>query len=266
MRGALALIRASWQSALTYRIRLLISLASLLISVLPIYFIANALQDTMAESIAGQGSHYFAFLVVGTATFLLVPSAVNSLAGAVGSGISTGGFETLLGTRTPLPAVLAGMVGYGLLWTVLRALVLMVGAWVLGAAILWSQLGSAILIMGLIILAYVPFGLIGAALVISFRTAGPLPQAVLGVSALLGGVYYPTQVIPSWIESISAFVPLTYGLRALRGTLLEGSSLAAVLPELGMLALFIMILMSIGWLALGASLHHARRAGTLSHY
>src|SRR5690606_27451772 len=122
------------------------------------------------------------------------------------------------------------------------------------------------LILALIVLAYVPFGLLAAAMIIAFRTAGPLPQAVTGVSALLGGVYYPTHVIPSWIESLSAFVPLTYGLRALRQTLLEGQPLYSVLPDLGALVLFVPVLMCAGVVAMRAALAYARRAGTLSQY
>lgn len=266
MRGAIALIHASWLAARTYRLRLVISILSLSISVVPIYFVANALQETMADKIVGEGGQYFAFVMVGMVTFLMLPVAVNSLAGSIGGGISTGIFEALLGTRTRLPAILAGMIGYGLLWTALRAAVMLIGGWLLGAAILWSQAGAALLILGLIVLAYLPFGLIGAAMVLAFRTAGPLPQAVIALSALLGGVYYPTQVIPSWLETVSRFVPLTYGLRALRGTLLEGMSLAAVGPDLGVLCGFIVLLTATGWISFQVALQYARRTGTLSQY
>lgn len=266
MRSTVALVRASWLAARSYRLRLVVSIFSLLVSVVPIYFVANALQDTMADRIAGEGDQYFAFVILGMVAFLLIPTAVNTMAGAVGSGISTGVFEALLGTRTRLPSLLLGVIGFDMLWTVLRAAILLAGATLLGAVIMWSQLGSALLILALLILAYLPFGLIGSAMVIAFRTTGPLPQAVLALSALLGGVYYPTRVIPSWLESISDFVPLTYALRALRVTMLEGMPLRAVLPDLGILCLFITVLMSTGWLTLMYALRYARRTGTLSHY
>ena len=260
------MIRARWIAARSYRLRMLLSVASLLVSIVPLYFVANALQPMMADKIEAEGGQYFAFLVVGMTTYLLLPVSVNGLANEIGSGISTGVLEALLGTRSRLPGILAGMIGFNLLWTGLRAGVMLVAAWGLGAAILWTQIGSALLILALIILAYLPFGLIGSAMVIAFRTAGPLPQGVLALSALLGGVYYPTQVIPSWIESVSAFVPLTYGLRALRHTMLEGHSLAYVLPDVGVLCAFVLALMGIGTLAIRAALAYARRAGTLSHY
>jgi ABC-2 type transport system permease protein len=266
MRSAIAMIRARWIAARSYRLRMIFSVASLLVSIVPLYFVANALQPIMAEKIAAEGGQYFGFLVVGMTTYLLLPVAVNALANEVGAGISTGVLEAILGTRSRLPGIFAGMIGFDLLWTGLRACIMLVTAWILGAAILWSQIGTALLILALIVLAYLPFGLIGSAMVIAFRTTGPLPQGVLTISALLGGVYYPTQVIPSWIESVSAFVPLTYGLRALRHTILEGLPLTAVLPDLGVLCVFVVVLMGVGAISIRGALAYARRAGTLSHY
>lgn len=266
MRGARALIRSRWLAARTYRLRFALSFVSLLASVVPLYFVANALQPMMADKIAAEGGQYFAFLIVGMVTFLLLPVSVNTLAAEVGGGINTGVLEALLGTSTRLPSIIGGMIGFNLMWTAMRAAVMLLGAAALGATIVWSQIGVSTLILTLIVLAYLPFGLIGAAMVIAFRTTGPLPQGILAVSALLGGVYYPTQVIPSWLESISTFVPLTYGLRALRKTMLEGQSLTMVASDLRLLGLFTVVLMTAGAVALVSSLAYARRVGTLSQY
>src|SRR5690606_34752885 len=101
---------------------------------------------------------------------------------------------------------------------------------------------------------------------IAFRTAGPLAHGVLFASTMLGGIYYPTRVIPSWIQDLSSLIPLTYGLQALRRILLEGAPLVAVAEELGILVVFIVVLMSGGALALWLALRYARRAGTLAQY
>ena len=93
-----------------------------------------------------------------------------------------------------------------------------------------------------------------------------LPSRRGTVSALLGGVYYPTKVIPSWIQAVSDFVPLTYGLRALRGTFLQGQSISQVLPDILILSGLAAALLSTSWLAFLWSLRHARRAGTLAQY
>jgi ABC-type multidrug transport system permease subunit len=89
---------------------------------------------------------------------------------------------------------------------------------------------------------------------------------VLLASALLGGAYYPTTAIPGWIQAVSAWIPLTYGLRAMRRALLEGWTLPQVLPDLEMLLLFDAVLLVIGVAAFAAALRHARRSGTLAQY
>jgi ABC-2 type transport system permease protein len=89
---------------------------------------------------------------------------------------------------------------------------------------------------------------------------------VLTISALLGGVYYPTHVIPSWLHEASAVLPLTYGLRALRRTLLDGASLASVASDVTTLAVLGLVLFSAGILVFAWALHYARRAGTLAQY
>ncbi|HEX6925915.1 MAG TPA: ABC transporter permease [Longimicrobiaceae bacterium] len=266
MHEVFALLRASWLTASSYRLSWVISLGSLLLAVVPLYFVANALQPVMADTIRTEGGQYFAFVLVGVVAYSFLGSAAESLPGAVGGGITTGTLEALLGTPTPIPVILAGLTSYRLCWTAARAALLLSAGALFGARLEWEQLPIALAILVLIILAYLPVGLVAAALVLTFRTSGPLTKAVLTLSVLLGGVYYPTHVIPSWIERISAVVPLTYGLRALRRTLLEGMPLSAVAADVAILCVFVVVLLALGMVAFSAALRHARRAGTLGQY
>jgi ABC-2 type transport system permease protein len=261
-----ALVLAGWQSAASYRLNMVLSLASLVVALVPVFFIARALDPLMAESVASQGGDYFAFLLLGMIVFSLLMSAVHTLPGALRGGIGNGTFEAMLATPTAVPVLLTGLMGYGVLWTGLRSLLLLLGGVALGMPLAVHQLLPALLIVGLLLLAYSAFGLMAAASILAFRTAGPIPNIVLVVSALLGGVYYPTQVIPTWIQSLSDVVPLTYGLRALRRTLLEGVPLHAVAGDVAILAAFAAVLLAAGGWAFARALRYSRRNGTLAHY
>ena len=266
MREVRALLRAQWLLVTTYRTRLVFTVLSVVVGLVPVYFVARALQPLLADAIAGQGGQLFSFIVVGTVAMLFISAAVGTLPGVVGGGISTGIWESLLATPARVPALLGGLTAYELLWTLARSIALLLAAWALGARIEWSGAVLSLGVLALIVLAYLPIGVMAAALVLAFRTATPLPRVVLVASALLGGVYYPTTVIPGWIQSVSAWIPLTYGLRALRRTLLEGWTLAQVLPDLEMLVLFDAVLLVVSGVMFAAALHHARRAGTLAQY
>jgi ABC-2 type transport system permease protein len=266
MRAILAFMRVSWLTASSYRVSMVLSLISVVGSVIPVYFVAKALQPMMATAIQGEGHQYFAFLLIGSVTFTFIPLAVSSLPNTITSSITSGTLETVLGTPTSMPTMLAGMMGYNFVWTGVRAALMLLSGWALGASISWVQLPSAMILLALIIIAYIPLGLMSAAAYLAFRTSGPFPMGVLVVSSLLGGVYYPTHVVPSWLEHISGVIPLTYGLRALRHVLLEGASLVSVRADVGMLILMTVILFAAGGWMFSVAMSYARRTGSLSYY
>ena len=162
--------------------------------------------------------------------------------------------------------MLVGMMGYSFAWTALRATLMLLTGWLLGASISWLQVPSAVLLLLLIIISYVPIGLMSAAAYLAFRTSGPLATGVILVSSLLGGVYYPTHVVPSWLEHVSGAIPLTYGLRALRRVLLEGASLTSVRTDVGILLLMTVLLFIAGSWSFSVAMRYARRTGSLSYY
>ncbi|HEY7895623.1 MAG TPA: ABC transporter permease [Gemmatimonadaceae bacterium] len=266
MRETLALIKASWRSALSYRLSMVFSLVGLVVGIVPVYYVARALQSTMAQKIELQGGEYFAFLLVGMIATSFIMTAVNAIPGVVTSGIATGTLEALLSTRASLPSLVSGLIGYNFVWTGLRSVVMMAAGLALGVHLVWGAWLSSLFIMTLIVLAYLPFGLFAAALQLAFRTAGPLPSVVLLASSFLGGVYYPTHVMPSWLPRLSDAIPLTYGLRALRETLLEGIPFRMVLPDVATLIGFVLLLTALSLFALTEALHYARRSGTLAQY
>lgn len=266
MREAMALIRARWLTIGSYRAQLVFSTLGLFVSVIPIYFISRALQPMMASSIKDQGQEYFAFLVIGLIAFAFINTATGALHASFSSDIGNGSLEAVLATPITIPSLIAGMLGQAFAWTMLRTTLLLIGATLLGAHIVWSKALVAMLILALTVMAYIPLGVIAAALVLAFRTTGPLPTAITGLSMFLGGVYYPTSAIPSWLAHASKGVPLTYGLRALRRTFIDGAPMSASAGDLAALCAFAVVLSVISLGVFSMAWTYARRAGTLAQY
>jgi ABC-2 type transport system permease protein len=266
MREALALIRARWLTMASYRMNMVFSFAGLFVSVVPIYFVSRALQPVMGGSIQNQGGEYFAFVVIGLVCYAFVSTATGALHTTFSSDIGNGSLEAVLATPISMPALIAGMLGQAFIWTILRTSMVLVGASLLGAQIVWSKGLVALLVLSLTILAYIPLGIICAALVLAFKTTGPLPTVITAASMLLGGVYYPTTAIPSWLAVAAKGVPLTYGLHALRRTVLDGAPLSAVAGDLATLCGFIIAFFTVAMLSFAMAWTYARRAGTLAQY
>jgi ABC-2 type transport system permease protein len=241
-------------------------LGGIIVMALPTFFVARALQPTMAGAISAEADQYFAFVLVGTVALMLTGVATTTLQGTIAGGISTGYFEALLMTRAPLTSILAGLTSYGLLLAAVRSGVLIVAGAVLGAQIFWGNVLTALLILALLVAIHWGVGLVAAALVIAFRTSGPVLQAVAMASLLFGGVYYPVSVIPSWLGIIAKVTPLAYGLPPLRRVLLQGEGFTSVGTDVAILTVMGVVALTLGALSIQAALRYARRAGTLGAY
>jgi ABC-2 type transport system permease protein len=259
MRVILAFLRVGVLSTASYRLNALLSYAGIILGVLPLYFVAGALQPVVQDAIRHEGGQYFGFLLMGTSTFYLIPTAVSG-------AIANGTLEAVLVSPAPLGVVLTGMLSYETLVQFVRIAILFAAGALLGAPIHWAHLPQALLVLTLIAASYVPFALLISALVIAFRTTARLPLAIMTISGLLGGVYYPTHVIPSWLERVSVFLPLTHGLRALRRVVLSGEDLGGVAPELVVVLASTVLTGAISVFAFNIALRHAKRAGTLGTY
>ena len=73
-------------------------------------------------------------------------------------------------------------------------------------------------------------------------------------------------VIPAWLQDLSAFVPLTYGLRAIRMRLLGGAPVREVINDLSAMTFIAVVLLSVSSAIFSAALRYARSSGTLSQY
>ncbi len=79
-------------------------------------------------------------------------------------------------------------------------------------------------------------------------------------------VYYPIEVLPQWLQTLSRLLPATYSLDALRRTMLRSASLSDVGGDLLALAAFALVLLPIGLLAFRYAVRWAKSDGSLSEY
>lgn len=267
MRKLLAVARAYSLGMVTYRTRTLVSLVSVLLAVIPVYFVAGALQPLAAKAIASESSEYFTYLIVGSVASFVIAEAVSAIPSLVSSYITSGTLEQLLTTPIRWPSLMAGLSVYGFGWVALRALVLLVTAWVWATStIAWLRMAEFSVVMALLAVAYLGVGLLAGACVLMVRSALFVPQGVLTLSTLLGTVYFPVSVLPPAFAPLANFVPMTPALRAGRQLLLKDASLMTVLPDLLQLVGWAIGGAVIGGLCFQLALQHARRTGTLTQY
>jgi len=124
----------------------------------------------------------------------------------------------------------------------------------------------AIVSVALAIVAFNALGLIAASFVIVIKQGNPVSLVVGLASALLGGVLYPTSVLPEWLRAIGQLLPLTHALELVRGSILAGEGIAELWQPFLTLAALTAVLLPIGLWACSRAVHIAQTDGSLAQY
>lgn len=262
----LAFIKRDFLIETSYRTSFVLQLVGILFSVMIWYFIAGIV-DAPRTTPGLEGMDYFAYVLLGLAFYHYLSSAMLSFATKVRTEQTTGTLEAMLVTPTGTGTIVLGSSLWDFLYTSVKVVVyLVVGRLLFGVTIRLDSLLPSLLVLALTILAFAGIGILAAAFVLYLKRGDPITYLVASGSALMGGVFYPPEDMPRWLEVASRFLPITYALRALRRALLRGSRFADLLPDIEVLVLFVAILLPLGLLAFRFAVRKARQEGSLVQY
>jgi ABC-2 type transport system permease protein len=125
-------------------------------------------------------------------------------------------------------------------------------------------------LLALVFLLVIPIiygiGIAFASLVLRFKEANAMVFLVRGIFMIFCGITYPIDVLPGWMRSIAAWLPLTYAIRDIRAATLTNATFADLLPDLQILAIFAVALPALGYALFRATERRSRRTGDLGQY
>jgi len=263
---AAATLRRDVLMARSYPVGFALGLASSLFGVLSILFLDAAFGDAAAGRLDDYGRSYFGFAVIGIGLSTFMATGLSGMASRVREGQLMGTLELLLVSPNPLPLLLFSSA----IWAHMRALLTLalyvVIAVPLGMDVSRANWPVAILSLLLAVVAFNALGLVAAAYVVVLKQGNPVTLVLTAASSLLAGVLYPVAVLPDWLQSIAAFLPLTHALELVRRSLLAGDGLAELIAPLGSLILLTAILLPIGAWIVDRAVRVAKTDGSLSQY
>lgn len=67
---------------------------------------------------------------------------------------------------------------------------------------------TAALSILLTLTTFMGLGVLAAAFILVFKKGNPVTWAMATLSELLGGVYFPTTILPDWMQSIARWIPV----------------------------------------------------------
>ena len=116
-----------------------------------------------------------------------------------------------------------------LLWKVFNIIV--IGSYWLMA--LLTILGATI---------FITMGIALSAVAKNQNTAAPLANIIMLPMMFLGGVFFPAETMPSWLQQFTKFLPLNYLSDALRKVMIDGYNISQINNDLYGLIAWVIIL------------------------
>jgi ABC-2 type transport system permease protein len=98
------------------------------------------------------------------------------------------------------------------------------------------------------------------------KKGDPFNWIFTSLSWLLGGIYYPIEVLPHWAQKLAQFLPITHALEGMRLAILRGYSLTALLPHIIPLSIITFFLLPVSLHIFRFALKKTKINGSLIQY
>ncbi|MEW6716779.1 MAG: ABC transporter ATP-binding protein/permease [Chloroflexota bacterium] len=267
LRVAWAFLKRDVRSEISYRVAFFLSFLNILFSVAVFYFISKLIGPTALPYLEPYGGDYFAFVLIGIAIAGYFGVGLSGFANSLRQAQTTGTLEAMLTTPTPVTTIILSSSLWSYLLTTLRFVVyLAVGVLLSPIPINRGNYPLAFLILLLTIGAFSSLGIIAASFIMVLKRGDPITWVFNAFAGLLGGVYFPLTILPSWLQTIAKLFPITYALEAMRKVLLQGASFQEVWIDLMALTIFCFAGVPLSLIVFRMAVQRAKVEGSLTHY
>ena len=265
LRILMAFLRRDWQIHRSYAASWLTALGHLLFAMAAFFLVSRLIDPATPASLAAYGGEYFPFVFLGLLVSRLLNVSLSSLAGNLREEQLQGSLEAILSCPIRLPQLVGGSMIWGFASVIVETVIAVAVAVVLFRFDLsHTDWVAGAVMLGLTAVCFCSLGVLSACGILFFKEFDPTGWFLDGTMKLVSGVFVPVAMFPSWLKAIAGWLPMTYGLEAVRQAVLAGRTLSELRGPCLSLFLFSVFLWPAGILALSATLQRLKKDGALS--
>ncbi len=267
MKLLAAFLSRDFYTETSYRFSFLTSIIGIVFSAFVFFFLSEFIGDAVSPMLSEYNGDYFSYVLIGVAFGSYFGVGLTGFSRALRQAQTTGTLEAMLMTPTSLPHIIVGSALWSYSFTTFRVLIyLLIGTLLLGVSFSDANYAGAFVSLLLAIVAFASIGIMAASVIMVIKRGDPITSLFSGVANLVGGVFYPVEILPPGLQFLARLLPLTYALNAMRLALLGGASWAELAPDLLALLLFCIVLFPLSLLMFRYAVQRARMEGSLAHY
>ncbi|MGE7864360.1 ABC transporter permease [Bacillus paramobilis] len=170
-------------------------------------------------------------------SILFVMIVMLSATGTILKARQLGVWSRLLGTPVSKVQILAGYILSFFLIGWIQFGVLMILTHSL-FDVQWGNLLGVIILVSVLLLAVIGLALLLASIVKTTEQQSALGNIVVISTCMIGGLYWPIEIEPAWMQTAANFVPQTWAMRGFTELIVRGGTLADIGGYIGILILF----------------------------
>jgi len=264
---AWAFIKRDYRIESGYKTSFLMRLAESLVLLFFFYFLGGLINSQSAGALNRFGGHYFPFAVVGLAFARFFDLTLRTFSESIRLAQVTGCLEAMLSSQTHCVTIVLFSSLYGVISGALQlCLIFLAGAFLFGVNFGMMNVPATLLVVLLSIAIFVALGVLSASAIVLLKKGDPITWILGGVGSIVGGAYFPVDVMPVPLQRLSAVIPIRYSLDALRLTMLKGYSVAMITRPLITLTFIAAVLLPLSLILFAATIRKGRKEGTLMEY
>jgi ABC-2 type transport system permease protein len=269
LRALFVIALKDWRVFWRYPLNAVSNIFQPIIWITPVYFMGKAFstngQALGFAAYSGTGD-YMSFILLGTVLSNFILTVFWGMGYALKNDMDAGVLESNWLTPVSRLLILVGRTLTSLLTTAITSLVMLViAALLFGFQPTGNTLAAFLTALPMLIGLY-GFGFAFAAIVLLMREANTLVDVSSFLVQGLSGTNFPVQSLPTWLIPIALALPLTYGLDAVRGWLLQTKTILPLGVEIILLIVSMFLMLWLGaWIFYRVE-RRVRTLGTLGQH
>jgi ABC-2 type transport system permease protein len=257
-----AIVRRDAILFISYRAQFVSQVLTPLFSLTVFYYISKVLTSSTIDSPGG----YFGFVVIGLVIVQILTISLGVMPVTVRQELVSGTIErSLVSAHGPVNGILGSML-FPLINALLSGTLMLVLAALIFGLPLESTAALAIPVALLGTIAFMPFAVMLVAMVMAFKQVSSASGFLVTAIAIVGGLYFPIALLPSWIRWASDVQPFTPATDLLRHLLVGTPLVHPFAIELLKLIAFAAVLLPIAFYLLRKAIRYGQRTGTIAEY
>lgn len=196
-----------------------------------------------SEIVNARNLKYIDFLLPGLVAMAIMQMSVFSVAFVFADYREKGVLKRLMATPLKPSSFVGANILTRLVVSIVQALMLiLIGVFVFNATVVGSY-GWVLLLVVLGALMFLCLGFTISSFAKTVETVPAIANLIVLPMLFLGGIFFPVDNFPVWLQYVSKVLPITPFSSALRAVMVDGAGLSTISKDLGFVILWVLVLM-----------------------